>query len=635
MSAIWGCISTDNRVTGALNQKMRQPFLKYKIDRYTESVEPDVAMGAGIQHIVKEAEEECFPIVEEDNLFLTADCILDNYDELKEMLGCPKESLCDGKILAAAYAKWGIECLKYMRGQFAFAVYDREQQEVYLAVDQMSTRCLYYAVEEGNIYFSTLIESIRQAIICPLNEVFVGETLLMSGLRLQVAGEQTPYTNVYQVEAGTYLRINAEGIAKSSYWNPRDFHERKLYANAEECGKSCVRRMEESVADSLRASGGVAVALSSGLDSTTVAGIAATQLKRQGKQLNSYTYVPLAEYKEKETLSIADETKGVKYFCSMHSNIHPHFMNNPDCDAISDMDKMLDILEMPYKAVQNIPVLSRLYDKAYEDGCRVVLNGHYGNVTISYGNHANAIYDYLCHGHFLKAYKLFMEYCTKNRAYKKKYAFYLLREYIKCAWGTLFKRDVTHVEYINPQWEKMKYVKNRINSLGHGKSRPKYTTLKKYREYLYDIGDLAYLGAVNTKMGLYSGVIVRDPCQDIRLMEECIDYPNEAFVNNGMERWLVRGNMQRYVPERLLVNSLYRGKQSADWLYRLQRRSHEAIEILKKHCYDEHVLQYVSEKKVREYFEELDGQFREELFDETNKMLYITTLAKFLNKCKN
>src|SRR3989344_6420088 len=56
----------------------------------------------------------------------------------------------DTEVILAAYKKWGVDCLKHLRGMFAFAIWDRERKELFVARDRLGINPLYYSVQNGN-----------------------------------------------------------------------------------------------------------------------------------------------------------------------------------------------------------------------------------------------------------------------------------------------------------------------------------------------------------------------------------------------------------------------------------------------------------------------------------------------------
>ena len=144
MSAIWGIISWGAPLPQTIKEQMQLPFQKKcKIDRYSSVQKDTVFMGCGIQYLTDESLSEVLPYTSgSPDFFMTADCLLDNREELLSLLQLPA-STPDGTVMAQAYSRFGISCLKYFRGLFSLAVYDFAKKTLYLAADQMASRCLY------------------------------------------------------------------------------------------------------------------------------------------------------------------------------------------------------------------------------------------------------------------------------------------------------------------------------------------------------------------------------------------------------------------------------------------------------------------------------------------------------------
>ena len=161
MSAIWGFIRSHSKPP--INNQQHTEITEYYkthclLDKISHLNENHIYMGCGHQFITKESCHEMLPChVHASNIYMDADCILDNRNELLRLLGETDPLIPDGTLLTFAYAKWGIECLSYLRGIFSFVIYDCEEEVTYLVTDQLSSRCLYYYYNEGEIASSTLL----------------------------------------------------------------------------------------------------------------------------------------------------------------------------------------------------------------------------------------------------------------------------------------------------------------------------------------------------------------------------------------------------------------------------------------------------------------------------------------------
>ena len=77
-----------------------------------------------------------------------------NTEELRKNLleeGYAFDSYSDTEVLLMSYIAWGVNCIKKFNGIFAFAIYDEEKEQVFLARDQMGVKPLFYSINNKNI----------------------------------------------------------------------------------------------------------------------------------------------------------------------------------------------------------------------------------------------------------------------------------------------------------------------------------------------------------------------------------------------------------------------------------------------------------------------------------------------------
>ena len=81
-----------------------------------------------------------------------------NYVELQvelEAAGHRFRTRCDTEVLVHAYEQWGTGMLHRLNGQFAFAIYDRRTETVFLARDRFGVRPLFYSIANGDLFFAS------------------------------------------------------------------------------------------------------------------------------------------------------------------------------------------------------------------------------------------------------------------------------------------------------------------------------------------------------------------------------------------------------------------------------------------------------------------------------------------------
>jgi len=192
-----------------------------------------------------------------------------NYVELKETLlkeGTIFKTESDSEVLVNLYAMHGKNCLSMLNGQFAFAIWDKQKEELFLARDRIGIRPLFYNFNENVFSFASEIKSIfeqpqikREFDLKNLTQVYTFWTAITPN---------TAFRDIYELSPGHYLVYNKEGIKTEKYWSLQ--YERK---NGSITLEDAIGQFDElfynSVKIRLRADVEVAAYLSGGIDSST------------------------------------------------------------------------------------------------------------------------------------------------------------------------------------------------------------------------------------------------------------------------------------------------------------------------------------------------------------------------------
>lgn len=574
MSAIFGKtyyqISTDITIEC---ETMLQGYQKCVFDRSHTETFANGYMGCVQLFIQPKDEQDILPYVVE-HYCITFDGIIDNAEELTASLALPSNTP-NGKIIYHTYKKWNIDMLSHLKGIYALAIYDTENDTLFLANDRTASRCLYYYVNEKECIFSTLLRPILkvQSERSILNEQYMTDFALLPGLMPTLTANETPYEQIFKLEPATYLLIkNGAIIEKKHYWNPiPDSHTYKK----SECGKAFMNIFNQCIENAIHTPYGVAIAMSSGLDSSSVGAVAAAQLRAQHRSLHTYTYVPITDDITKfHSYDIVNEKDDVLKIVAKHSNMIPHFITNEGKDCYQEMDTLIDEMEIPFKSFVNSPILRYLYQSARQEGCRVVLNGQCGNSTISYGKPDDILYHFYqtkqygtllmnqwkycrrTHIPFIKDTKSLLHYFMHQKGIEKRYP--LTEESLQ---PTFFSPDLITKYNKIPRFQQNGIQLNPYHMLSQ----------IEYSKYAYSQSALSYIGETETKLGLYCGVLIRDITRDPDIIQFCNDIPYGAFMQDGLPRWLIRGNFQDYLPKEITHNLIRYGLQNGDWIIRLNQ----------------------------------------------------------------
>jgi asparagine synthase (glutamine-hydrolysing) len=174
----------------------------------------------------------------------------------------------DTEVILEAFACWGIDCLRRLRGMFAFALWDDERRELWLVRDRIGIKPLYYARASGRLLFASEIKALLADRTLPRA---VDETALFHFLSFLVPpAPLTMFAGVRKLPAGTWLRVAADGAtAEGRYWDALDAFEPREDMGEDEAARLVLARLEESVAVHKVSDVPVGVFLSGGIDSST------------------------------------------------------------------------------------------------------------------------------------------------------------------------------------------------------------------------------------------------------------------------------------------------------------------------------------------------------------------------------
>jgi asparagine synthase (glutamine-hydrolysing) len=281
----------------------------------------------------------------------------------------------DTEVIVHAYEEWGEECVRELRGMFAFAVWDRRESgasgdgarraRVFLARDRLGIKPLYYAVSDGVFLFSSEVRSLlASGRIPPLLSLDSLEAYLTFG---SVAEPCTLLRGICSVPPGHCLSFSADAAPKNPapkpYWvYPDAVREAKQEAQPQslrEAAKQLRPILEQTISDHLTADVPLGVFLSSGLDSTALVALGS----RFQSDLHTFTVVfPEQRFSE---ATISRET--AKRFKTRHQEVPL----SPD-GLLEQLDDAIQALDQPTMDGLNTYFVSRA---ARQSGLKVALSG--------------------------------------------------------------------------------------------------------------------------------------------------------------------------------------------------------------------------------------------------------------------
>ena len=192
-----------------------------------------------------------------------------NYLELREDLskkGIILKTHSDTEVLVNLYALHKEKCLNLLNGQFAFAVWDKVEEELFLARDRVGIRPLFYNVTNGVFSFASEIKALFEQKTIP--KELRHESLAQVYTFWSTITPYTPFNNVFELSPGHYLKFSRKGLKTEQYWQ-LDFTKRLPGLSFEDAIGQFDELFTNAVRIRLRADVEVAAYLSGGIDSST------------------------------------------------------------------------------------------------------------------------------------------------------------------------------------------------------------------------------------------------------------------------------------------------------------------------------------------------------------------------------
>jgi asparagine synthase (glutamine-hydrolysing) len=345
-----------------------------------------VGLGSQLFRTTPESRDEVLPYRDASlRLVLTADAKLDNRDELISSLGpvlrraLPASStntplVTDSQLICASYRRWGRQSLEHLEGSFAFAIWDEREQVLFCARDHFGVRPFYYHWLPGRRF--AFASEIRPLLALPdtpqrLNESRVADFLL----DFEDDRIATYYQDILRLPPSHCIEVRDGRLSIACYWSPDPIRELHLTSDRE-YADAFRERLEAAVFKDMRSSRPWAVALSGGIDSSSVACVSRKILAaRDDARLHCVCF-------HYDTAPGGDERE---YYNAVlqQGRIVPHYFCADQVKPLDNFDALLDCHDGP---IDN-PHFS-LGWSAWQDirrnGFQILLDGIDGDVTVSY-----------------------------------------------------------------------------------------------------------------------------------------------------------------------------------------------------------------------------------------------------------
>ena len=481
-------------------------------------------------------------------LAITADCRLDNRDELLARLGIRDRSIADGILIMRAYLKWGESCPAYLQGDFAFAIWDAERQALFCARDHFGVKPFYYHSADRRFAFASEIGPI-------LALDGVGRRLGEHQISGFLAGlpddpQSTLYAEISRLPARHGMTVTESQVALRRYWEIEPSQRPPRPDAAEEFG----HLFQRSVENRMRGTPAIGAMLSGGLDSSSIACVAGLQAAAAGRpKLKTFSLV----FGKGSSM---DETPFIDAVLDRYP-LDPTSIFVGNHAPFAEFERILQEQEGTFLA-PGLSLTRSLYRSAGAKGIKVLLDGHGGDEVVSQG-----------HGHLHELanagrwFALWRELHSAANTYGEG----MLSLYFKFltiygpAWRIARMRATARriagklgrgpsrmpravwAGLVNPDLARRTDLAERFHRAGSMPANVRASEALTHR-WLLSTGLVPHAFEVLDKAGANFGVEPRYPFWDKPLVEFCLTLPGEEKLKDGFGRHVLRRAMQGILP---------------------------------------------------------------------------------------
>ena len=484
------------------------------------------------------------------HLLVALDGRIDNRSDIIRSAGLEgaKEDISDAPLVAAAWLRWGPESLDRIVGDFALAVFDSRERQLFLARDPSGQRPLFYARAAD----ATAFASMPTGLLAHAAFRRGWNIERIAAAMLDIPPDTEAYfEGIHRVRPGECVAI-AEDVRRWSWWQPPlETVRAPSMPNLVTAYRSI---LDEAVRRRMPSSGRLACHLSSGLDSS---GVASTAAMLSTSTVLAFTAAPAKEFTGAVPKGrMADESRIAAITARRHRMEH-HVVHGGAL-SVDFFRRQARLYQEPARNLLNGVWWSRILHLARNAGARELLVGSLGNVTLNFGG-LPALSQWVQQGRL-------SEWSRQARAASK-------RPDVNCR-GVLFNSFAPWLPYATWSWLRRQYLgadrqRGALFLLPEIRARVAHqqvddqpsTNLRRDRLAL-----IAQLdpGMLNKGSFADAGITECDPLADRDLIEFSLTLPPEAFLQNGVIRPLAHEALSDRVPAEVLRAPL-RGLQSADW----------------------------------------------------------------------
>jgi asparagine synthase (glutamine-hydrolysing) len=467
-------------------------------------------------------------------LAITSDARIDNRRELCDALtiaASEQKNLPDSRLILLAWRKWERDCPRHLIGDYAFAIWDENRQTLFCARDHIGARPFYYSLTPERFIFAGDIKGVLAVpgVSDELDEDFVIASLADKRFYRK---DLTYFAEIRRLAPGHTLTVQAETERLEQYWFPENVKEVR-FAKDTDYPEAAREIYTRAVADRLRTTEKVGVHLSGGLDSSSVAVLAA----RERRKRNLTPPVVLSwQPPPDDDLALSREYAQIKIVCEQE-NLIPHFcpMNAGDVLAILKKDPTREPIHITLQTENTIQ------REAAKHGVRLILSGWGGDEGLSYDGRGYYA-ELLLRGRWWRLFRESRKYGSALKFIGRE-AILLLFPDRNEALKKLATRSLKSVTRAKS------FIRAELKGQVKFHKIPcRQTSIRSTLVWLWTRGMLAERVESWAAHGAPLKIDYAYPLSDRRLLEFVAGLPREQFIRGKWKRWIMRQTLEGILP---------------------------------------------------------------------------------------
>jgi asparagine synthase (glutamine-hydrolysing) len=450
-----------------------------------------------------------------------------NFIEIRNKLiayGIEFSTTSDTEVLIKSYIYWGVKCVDYFNGMWAFAIIDKRKKIVFCSRDRFGVKPFYYSFENNQIVFGSEIKQIHKfGIKKELNSNLVKDFLELGIIN---NSEETLFIGINQLLPGHNILINFEkeilSVHIDKYYQlivKPEFHS----ISYEHAKDKFIELFNDSLKYRFRSDVPIGSCLSGGLDSSSIVCLSSNNFDTKFKTFSAIF----------ENDSDFDESFFIKKAIEKYSNIEPYFTTVTPDEIIPIIDKIIFHQDEPFSTFSLVSQWN-VMKLAQKNGVKVLLDGQGGDELMAgYRKYyAYFLKDLLKRGHF---YKFMREFVILLNS--KSFKFFSKEGFSRY----LFSRNLSGFFT-----DKLLGLPNNISIKLNNKSTLKSVSLR-------DIEQLSYppLLRYEDRNSMAFSIEARVPFMDYRLVEFLYSMPPEYLIRKGFTKAILRDSLKDILPQEI------------------------------------------------------------------------------------